>query len=43
MRSSLVSIMCGEVWDNVTKNLAQKIGGKSRGDYLQGALAAIRP
>jgi serine/threonine-protein kinase HipA len=27
-------IMCGEVWRGVTKNLAQKIAGKSRGDDL---------
>jgi serine/threonine-protein kinase HipA len=27
-------IMCGEVWGSVTKNLAQKIAGKSRGDDL---------
>jgi serine/threonine-protein kinase HipA len=28
--------MCGEVWENVTKNFAQKIAGKGRGDYLMG-------
>lgn len=27
-------IMCGEVWGSVTKNLAQKIAGKNRGDDL---------
>jgi serine/threonine-protein kinase HipA len=27
-------IMCGEVWGGVTKHLAQKIAGKSRGDDL---------
>jgi serine/threonine-protein kinase HipA len=32
----LYDVMCGEVWENVTKNLAQKIVGKSRGDYLNG-------
>ena len=32
----LYDVMCGEVWENVTKNLAQKIAGKSRGDYLTG-------
>jgi len=32
----MYDVMCGEVWDNVTKNLAQKIAGKSRGDYLRG-------
>jgi serine/threonine-protein kinase HipA len=26
--------MCGEVWDNITKNFAQKIAGISRGDHL---------
>jgi serine/threonine-protein kinase HipA len=26
--------MCGEVWENVTKNMVQKIGGASRADYL---------
>ena len=28
--------MCGEVWENVTKNLAQTIAGTSRGDELKG-------
>jgi serine/threonine-protein kinase HipA len=32
----MYDVMCGEVWDNVTKNLAQKIAGKSRGDELAG-------
>ena len=32
----LYDVMCGEVWENVTKNLAQKIAGKSWGDYLNG-------
>jgi serine/threonine-protein kinase HipA len=32
----IYDVMCGEVWENVTKNLAQKIAGKSRGDYLKG-------
>ena len=32
----MYDVMCGEVWENVTKNLAQKIAGKSRGDYLNG-------
>jgi serine/threonine-protein kinase HipA len=32
----MYDVMCGEVWKNVTKNLAQKIAGKSRGDYLEG-------
>ena len=32
----MYDVMCGEVWENVTKNLAQKIAGKSWGDYLKG-------
>ena len=32
----LYDVMCAEVWENVTKNLAQKIAGKTRGDYLTG-------
>ena len=32
----LYDVMCGEAWENVTKNLAQKIAGKTRGDYLTG-------
>jgi serine/threonine-protein kinase HipA len=32
----MYDVMCGEVWDNVTKNLAQKIAGKSRGEHLKG-------
>jgi serine/threonine-protein kinase HipA len=30
-------VMCGEVWGSVTRNLAQKIAGKSRGDDLTAA------
>jgi serine/threonine-protein kinase HipA len=30
----MYDIMCGEVWENVTKNLAQKIAGISRADHL---------
>jgi serine/threonine-protein kinase HipA len=33
----LYDVMCGEVWDNVTTNFAQKIGGNSKGDLLTGA------
>src|SRR3981081_1076554 len=33
----MYDVMCGEVWENVTKNLAQKIAGKSGGDHLQGS------
>src|SRR3974377_1363554 len=32
----MYDLMCGEVWESVTKNLAQKIAGKSRGDRLSG-------
>jgi serine/threonine-protein kinase HipA len=28
-------VMCGEVWKNVTKNLAQRIAGVNRGDQLK--------
>jgi serine/threonine-protein kinase HipA len=31
----IYDVMCGEVWENVTKNLAQKIGGTNRGDHLK--------
>jgi serine/threonine-protein kinase HipA len=30
----IYDVMCGEVWENVTKNLAQKVAGISRGDQL---------
>lgn len=32
----LYDVMCADVFDNVTKNLAQKIADKSRGDHLRG-------
>jgi len=32
----LYDVMCGEIWEHITKNLAQKIAGKNRGDYLKG-------
>jgi serine/threonine-protein kinase HipA len=32
----IYDVMCGEVWESITKNLAQKIAGKSRGDHLRG-------
>jgi len=32
----IYDVMCGEVWENITKNLAQRIGGESRGEYLKG-------
>ncbi len=31
----IYDVMCGEVWKNVTKNLAQKIAGKTRGDHIK--------
>jgi serine/threonine-protein kinase HipA len=31
----MYDVMCGEVWENVTKNLAQKIAGISRADGLK--------
>jgi serine/threonine-protein kinase HipA len=30
----MYDLMCGEVWENVTKNLAQKIAGMTRGEHL---------
>jgi serine/threonine-protein kinase HipA len=32
----IYDVMCGEVWGNVTRNLAQKIAGKSQGGDLGG-------
>jgi len=34
--SPLYDVICGEAWQHITKNLAQKIAGKSRGDQLTG-------
>lgn len=31
----LYDVMCAAVFDNVTRNLAQKIGGKNRGEHLK--------
>lgn len=31
----LYDVMCAEVWSGVTRNLAQKIAGKNRGDHLK--------
>ena len=28
-------VMCGEVWESVTKNLVHKVGGSNRGEQLQ--------
>jgi serine/threonine-protein kinase HipA len=33
----MYDVMCGEVWENITKDFAQKIAGKSRGDDLKGS------
>jgi len=32
----MYDVMCGAVWENVTKNLALKIAGKNRGEHLRG-------
>jgi serine/threonine-protein kinase HipA len=32
----MYDVMCGEVWENVTKHMVQKIGGASRADQLTG-------
>jgi serine/threonine-protein kinase HipA len=32
----LYDVMCGQAWQHVTKNLAQKIAGKNRGDEIIG-------
>ncbi len=32
----MYDVMCGEVWNNVTKNLVHNIGGIRRGDHLNG-------
>lgn len=32
----LYDVMCGSVWPSITKNLANSIAGKTRGDYLKG-------
>ncbi len=31
----IYDVMCGAVWDNVTRNLAQTIAGKNRGEHLK--------
>jgi serine/threonine-protein kinase HipA len=33
----MYDVICGEVWQTVTKNFAQKIGGEGRGDNLTGS------
>jgi serine/threonine-protein kinase HipA len=32
----MYDVMCGEVWENVTKKMVQKIGGTTRADHLTG-------
>jgi serine/threonine-protein kinase HipA len=32
----MYDVMCGEVWDKVTKNFAQHVGGERRGDRIRG-------
>jgi serine/threonine-protein kinase HipA len=31
----LYDVMCADAWDGITRNLAQKIGGKNRGGHLK--------
>lgn len=31
----IYDVMCADVWDGVTKNLAQKVAGKNRGEHLK--------
>jgi serine/threonine-protein kinase HipA len=33
----MYDVMCADVWENVTKNFAQKIADKSQGDHLNGS------
>jgi serine/threonine-protein kinase HipA len=32
----MYDVMCGEIWENVTKKMVQKIGGTTRADHLTG-------
>ena len=32
----IYDVMCGDVWENVTKRLSQKIAGESRGEQIEG-------
>jgi serine/threonine-protein kinase HipA len=32
----LYDVMCGQVWEHVTRNLAQKLAGENRGENLKG-------
>ena len=32
----MYDVMCGEVWENVTKKMVQQIGGATQADYLTG-------
>jgi serine/threonine-protein kinase HipA len=31
----IYDVMCGDAWPNITRNLAQKIAGKNRGEHLK--------
>lgn len=31
----IYDVMCGQAWEHVTRNMAQKIAGKSRGEHLK--------
>jgi serine/threonine-protein kinase HipA len=39
----MYDVMCGAVWENVAKNLAQKIAGEGRGDHIKGLRPRLRP
>ena len=32
----LYDLMCGAVWDGITENMSQTIGGKNRGNHVHG-------
>lgn len=32
----IYDVLCADVYDNISRNMAQKIAGKARGDYLRG-------
>jgi serine/threonine-protein kinase HipA len=39
----MYDVMCGEVWENVTKNLAQKIAGKVGATISRGGTGSGSP
>jgi serine/threonine-protein kinase HipA len=38
----MYDVICGAVWGSVTKSFAQKIGGESKGENLDGSQASVR-